>query len=244
MYPILLSVGRINIYSHGLLIAIGAAIGGYFVYLMAKRRGLNTSILFDVIVYSLLGGLVGARLLYLILYPSQFSGFIAMISIWYGGLVSFGGIVVGLFIAWAILKAKKEPVAKWLDIGIIGLFIGWAFGRIGCFLNGDGLGIISQSKIAILGRIPTQIFESIWALLTALMCFYLLRKKSDFKLSDGAIFWIGIGSYGLGRFIVDFFLDENKFFLFFKPGQIGSLVFFLIALIISFYILRSERKKV
>lgn len=243
MYPILLSVGRINVYSHGLMIAIGAAIGGYLVYVLAKRRGLNTSILFDVIVYSLLGGLVGARLLYLILYPNQFSGFIAMISIWYGGLVSFGGIVAGLFIAWAILKAKKEPVSQWFDIGIIGLFVGWIFGRIGCLLNGDSLGIMSASKIAIWGRIPTQIFESILAMLITILCLWLLRKKADLKLPDGLIFLIGIGTYGLGRFIIDFYLDENNFFLFLNTSQIGSIILFLIALIITFYILKSKRKE-
>ena len=133
---------------------------------------------------------------------------------------------------------------KWFDIGIIGLFVGWAFGRIGCLLNGDSLGILSKSKIAIWGHLPTQIFESLWSVMIAILCFWLLRKKADLKLPDGIIFWIGMGSYGLGRFIIDFFIDENKIFFFLKPGQIGSLVILIIAIIVIYFTMKAERKEV
>jgi len=237
MYPILLSIGRVNVYTHGFMIALGAVLGGLVIYFLAKKDNLNIAILFDLIAYSLLGGLVGARLLYIVLYPSQFNGFWDMLAIWYGGLVSFGGLAVGLFIAWLFLKAKREPVYKWFDIGIIGLLGGWAIGRIGCLLNGDSLGIISASKIAIWGRLPTQLFESIWSLVVAGICFWLLAKKKAL-LPDGVIFWFGLGSYALGRFVIDFFLDENKIFLSLRPGQIGSLALFLLAFIIVFFMMR------
>jgi len=239
MYPVLLSIGRVNIYTHGLMIALGAAIGGAVVYYLAKRRNLNTSTLFDTIVYSLLGGLVGARILYIILYPHQFNGILDMLAIWYGGLVSFGGIAIGLFIAWLILKSKNEPVYKWFDIGIIGLLAGWAVGRIGCLLNGDSVGIVSLSKIAVWGRIPTQIFESIWSLAVAGICFWLLMKKKT--LPSGLIFWLGLGGYAFGRFIIDFFRDENKIFLSLRLGQIGSLSLFILAFIVIFFMMRTEK---
>jgi phosphatidylglycerol:prolipoprotein diacylglycerol transferase len=242
MYPILLSIGRVNIYTHGFMIALGAIVGGLVIYFLAKKDNLNIAILFDLIIYSLLGGFVGARLLYIVLYPHQFNGILDMLAIWYGGLVSFGGLAVGLFVAWLVLKAKKEPIYKWFDIGIIGLLVGWAIGRIGCLLNGDSLGILSVSKIAIWGRIPTQLFESFWSLVVAGICFWLLAKKKAI-LPDGMIFWFGLGSYALGRFVIDFFLDENKIFLSLKPGQIGSIILFLLAFIIVLAMMRMRKEE-
>ncbi len=242
MYPIILSFGRFNIYTHGLMIAIGAVCGGMIIYWLAKRKGEDTSFLFDVLIYSLLAGLIGARILYVIIYYNQFANWKEIFQIWYGGLVSYGGIAAGLITAWIFLKLKKKSVARWFDLGIIGLMIGWAVGRVGCFLNGDCLGIVSSSKIAIWGRIPTQLFESIWALIIALGCFLLLGRKAKLNLSDGTIFWIGLGGYALGRFVIDFFRDEVALLWVFKAGQIASLIVLFTTLVILWFNLRRRNR--
>lgn len=232
MYPILFSIGRVNIYTHGLLIVIGALLGGLIIYFLAKKQEIRATLTFDLIIFSLIGGLIGARILFVILYYDQFSNFKEIFYIWYGGLVSYGGIAGGLLVAWWFLLIKKEKVLKWFDIGIIGLMTGWAFGRIGCLLAGDSLGILSNLKLAIWGRIPTQLFESIWAIFVAVICWLILKLKIRWQLKDGLIFVTGIGLYALGRLIIDFWRDETIFFWFLKTGQFGSIIIFLIALII------------
>lgn len=230
MYPILFTVGKVNVYTHGLMIVLGALIGGYLLYYLAKIRQLDTQFLFDLIIYSMLGGIIGARLLYVIIYYYQFASPLEMLYIWYGGLISYGGIAGGLLVAWLILKRKNQNIWQWFDIGIIGLLVGWAVGRIGCLLNGDSVGMIINSKIAIWGHLPTPIFESIWCLIVAGISYYLLKNKDKYVLPNGFIFWTSVGLYGLGRAVIDYFRDENSLLWILKSGQIGGLAILFIAI--------------
>lgn len=108
MYPILFSIGKVHIYNHGLFMVIGATLGGLLVWRMAKIKAYNTSFLFDILVYGFIGGLIGARVLYVILYFNQFASTKEMFFVWYGGLVSYGGMLGGLLIAYLILKKKQR----------------------------------------------------------------------------------------------------------------------------------------
>jgi len=229
MYPILFSIGRVHIYTHGVMIVLGIILGSVLLYLMAQKKGFETDFLFDTIVYSIFAGLIGARLAYIILYHNQFANFKEMLFIWYGGLTSFGGIICGFLVSWAILHYKKKPVGEWFDIGIIGFLVGWAVGRVGCLLAGDSLGIVSASKIAIWGRLPSQLFESIWAIILAAVCYFIYLKKSKWNLPDGFIFLAGVSGYAIGRFAIDFFRDEPLILNFLKASQIFSLLIFIIA---------------
>lgn len=234
MYPILFSIGRVHIYSHGLLMVIGALVGGILIFYLARQENLRRDFLFDLLVYGLLAGLLGARIAYVIVYFHQFTSFQDMFFIWDGGLISYGGMLGGLLLAYWFLKTKKENIWRWFDLGVIGLLAGWAFGRIGCLLNGDSYGIISSSHLAIWGRIPTQLFESIYCIILAATLYLIYRKKDELNLPDGFIFLKGIGAYALGRFIIDFWRDEEIFAFHLKAGQLSSLVIFILVMIIVY----------
>lgn len=242
MYPIIWHFGRLSIYTHGVMIALGAIAGGVILYLIARKQNYRTDFLFDIIVYSLFGGIIGAHILYVILYHNQFESFKEILFIWNGGLVSYGGIIGGFLVAWLFLYLKKENVLRWFDLGIIGLMIGWAFGRIGCLLNGDCVGIISAAKIAIWGRIPTQLFESIWVAVVALICYLGLKIKNERQLPDGIIFLAGIGLYALGRFVIDFWREETLFIWFMKASQFGSLVLLILTIIAIIILIKKEKR--
>lgn len=122
------------------------------------------------------------------------------------------------------------------------MLLGWAIGRIGCLLNGDSYGIISSSKIAIWGRIPTQLFESIGSLLVAIALYYIYQNKERLKLKDGVIFYLGVGGYALVRFLVDFTRDENIVFLHLKLGQLGSLLIFIIVSFIIYRLVKNRKE--
>lgn len=239
MYPILFSIGSVNFYTHGVAIALGAFLGGLVIFYLAKKFGLLRKNLFDLLVYSLFLGIIGARLAYLIFYYYQFPNWKEMLLIWYGGLVSFGGIIGGFLAAGLILKKRQENILKWFDIGIIGFFVGWIFGKIGCLLSGDTPGIMSQSKIAIWGQVPVALFESIWAGLLVIGLYLLLTQKK-WQLKDGFIFLVGLVGYALGRFVIDFGRAGSIIFLHLKYSQIASLAIMLICLIVIYiYYLRS-----
>lgn len=233
MYPILFSFWKISIYTHGVMIAVGAILGGLLINHLAKKSDLSTKIIFDLIVYSLFAGIIGARIAYVIFYYYQFSTWYEMFYIWYGGLISFGGIIFGFLTAAYFLKKHHQNIFRWFDIGIIGLLFGWSVGRIGCLLSGDIVGLNSNAKIAIWGQVPVALFESIWCLSLAVILIVIFSKKLFGRYGNGFIFYIGIAGYMLGRFLIDFWRDENVVYLL-KGGQIASLLMFMTLMVIIY----------
>jgi len=231
MYPILFSFGQINIYNHGLMMVLGSIAGGFFLYHLATREKLKTNFILDLVVYSVFGGIIGARLAYFIVYFNQFNSWQEIFYLWNGGMISFGGMIGGLLFAWLILSLRKEKVLPWMDIGFIGLMLGWAIGRVGCFLNGDSVGLATNSFLGFYGRWPTQLYESSWSLIVVAFGYYLIGKRKAWKLPEGSVFLIAAASYALGRFLIDNLREEEFVLGLIKPGQLASLIIFIIALI-------------
>jgi len=244
MYPILFHLGRLNFYTHGLTIALGALLAGGTIFYLAGKKKLPRKFLFDLLVYSLFGGIVGARLVYVLIYYYQFPNWYEMFYIWYGGLVSFGGIFFGFLTAYFILKRYRQNVFQWFDLGIIGLFLGWAVGRVGCFLTGDIPGVSSSSWLAIWGQIPVSLLESFWSLILAAILLYLTlwRKELLDKWQPGVLFFGGLAGYSLGRLVIDFWRDERVFY-FLRGGQIASLIILIVSVAIIIYFFRKIKKE-
>lgn len=242
MYPIVWSLGKINIYSHGLMVAAGAVVGGFLLYVLARRKNLPIYFILDLCLLSMLGGLVGARLLYFFLYLDQFTYWYEVFFIWQGGLVSFGGFLGALLVAAFYLKNKNQAVWQWFDLGIGPLLVGWAIGRIGCFLTGDVIGTFSSSRWAINGQWPVALFEAIWLLIVAGICLMLaIQKKFSFK--KGLIFNLGLGLYGVGRLMIDF-LRVDSVLGSIKWSQIGDLLVITLAIIFILVVnVRVERSQ-
>ena len=88
-------------------------------------------------LYSLIGGVVGARLFFVIHYFDSFrSNPVEVIAIWRGGLELAGGVVVAIIVILFYMWYHKLPIRRYLDVLAIGLMLVLVFGRIGCFLNG------------------------------------------------------------------------------------------------------------
>ena len=84
-----------------------------------------------------MGGVVGARLFYVLHYPDKFrSNLLEIFAIWQGGLELAGGVVAAIIVILFYLRYHKLPIRRYLDVLAIGLMLILVFGRIGCFLNG------------------------------------------------------------------------------------------------------------
>jgi len=241
MYPILGSFGVVNIYSHGLMMALGVIVGGSIVYFLARKQKLAQKIVFDLVIFSVVGGLVGARLAYFWLYYNQFNVWYEVFFVWQGGLVSFGGLIGGIVLAFLYLKQKRQNIWAWLDIGVIGLLIGWAIGRVGCFLSGDILGLIASNWLSVWGRWPIALLEGVWCLVAAGICWFAFARLRGWR--PGMVFWSGLGLYGLGRLAVDFLKDEPVLLWQLKPGQIGAILTIIFALVMVFVLIKKGRKE-
>lgn len=210
---------------------VGIVCTSAITYLLAHRR-LNCTYLFDNIVYAVLAGIIGARLTYILLYPEQFSSLNDMLFIWEGGLVSYGGFILGGLALAVILKYQREPVLEWLDILAISFPVGIMFGRIGDIFAGEYFGVATQSKLSLGGVVPVTLYEAIWDLMIFCVLFFCFRFSTK-NYPRGTMLALTCGLYGGGRFVIDFWRDESDFFLRLSPGQVTSL---MIAVISTVYL--------
>ena len=130
MYPILIKTNSITIYSFGLLVILGIIFGVFILWLLSKKLDLKLpkGKLFDYIIYTLLAGMIGARLVYVIFHWNVFKGnYWSIIISWSGGLSFYGGLIFGILMALIILR-KNQDKLRWLDIGFISTMFGLVFG--------------------------------------------------------------------------------------------------------------------
>ena len=137
MYPVLFRIGSFEITSFGVLVAIGALAGIGVFQRELKRVGLPESGV-DAAIAGVLGGLVGAKLLWTIEHAGQEPLMGLLFS--RGGMSWFGGLLGGVGAGVLMLRRRGVPVIAGLAAASPGLAIGHAIGRIGCFLVGDDYG--------------------------------------------------------------------------------------------------------
>jgi phosphatidylglycerol:prolipoprotein diacylglycerol transferase len=222
MYPILFQLGSITVYSFGAFMALAALSAAWVVHSELKRRGYDPELASSMVFAAAIGGLIGARLLFIV---GDWSHFLASPSsyiftgagfTWYGGLL--GGAVA---VSW-IAKKNQIPWLVAADIAAPALAIAYGVGRLGCHVAGDGdWGSITDVPWgvaytnAIIGWVdpttgmpyppgvrvhPTPIYE----FLQSVVIFAILWRIRTIGLAPGAIAWLYLILAGLARFIVEF----------------------------------------
>lgn len=248
MYPILFQLGPITIYSFGALMALAALTAAWVVHAELKRRGYNPELASSFVFAAALGGLLGARLLFIV---EEWSNFLAAPMnyiltgagfTWYGGLL--GGTVA---VSW-VAKKNKIPWLVGADIAAPALAIGYGIGRIGCHVAGDGdWGSITDVPWgvaytnAIIGWVdpstgipyppgvrvhPTPIYEFLQSLII-FGIFWSLRGKN---YAPGTIAWLYMILAGLARFTVEFWRINPSLGLGLSEAQWFSLALMVLGL--------------
>jgi len=137
MYPVLFRFGSFEITSFGVLVAVGALVGIGVFQRELRRAGLPESGV-DAAIAGVLGGLLGAKLLWTAEHTGQEP--LANLLFSRGGMSWFGGLLGGVGAGVLMLRRRGVPVMAGLAAASPGLAIGHAIGRIGCFLVGDDYG--------------------------------------------------------------------------------------------------------
>lgn len=139
MHPELFEVPflHVTVKSWGLMIVIGFMAAMFLMQRLMKRIGQPSEHIGNVALYSLITGVIGARLFYVIHHFSLFrDNPLRIFAIWEGAGEFLGGVIAALAVIGLYLYFKKLPARTYLDILAIGLMIGVGFGRIGCFFSG------------------------------------------------------------------------------------------------------------
>lgn len=138
MYPTILELGPITLYSYGLMIAIGFLTVLFFIQRDARRTGIDPNALSDTAFWVLILGVAATRVTHIILYPQHYSWTdpIGWINVTNGGLVFQGAIPVAIIFCYWNLKRRGVPFLKAADVVMPYVPVGQAFGRMGCLLKG------------------------------------------------------------------------------------------------------------
>ena len=249
MDRVAVDLGPIQIYWYSIFIFIGLLVASILIFKEARRRNIDEDFLVNLIFNTIIIGLIGARLYYVIFnLPYYIANPIEIFAIWNGGLAIHGGIFAALI--FIIIYCKKHEVncLQILDIMVLGLIIGQAIGRWGNFFNGEAYGQITSLEelkeqqipmfiingMYILGeyRQPTFFYESTWCL-SGFLAMLIIRKYKYLKrgqLTGFYLFW-----YGFGRFLIESMRTDALMLGSLKMAQIVSIVFVIVGIILFFY---------
>ena len=145
--PILSHLGPLAISWYGLAVAAGLLVGIWLITREAARKGLPVEPVFDLMLWTALGGLVGARLLYVLdRWPFYAANPLQIVAIHTGGLSIMGAILGGGLAAAVLARWKGVPVRRFFDAAAPGLVLGQAIGRFGCLVTGDTVGRPTDSS--------------------------------------------------------------------------------------------------
>ena len=222
-------IGSFFIAFYGVIIAIGMLIGVSFILKEAKRVGFNEDEFLDICIITIIVGVIGARVYYVIFAWDYYKDNpLAALNIRQGGLAIYGGVLAGIACVYTLCKVKKLEFLKVVDVAIFGVIIGQICGRWGNFFNREVFGQYTDGLFAMLLPIdairsssdvtaemlenlvqingvsyisvhPTFLYESLWNL--GLLIFLLLTRKK--KKFDGYVFFTYLIVYGAGRFWIE-----------------------------------------
>lgn len=202
------------IYWYGIIIACGFLLAVVYCYYNAKRFGIVKDRVIDFILFAAPGGIIGARIYYVIFYPSLYKNpdgsfnWLRAISIWDGGLAIYGGVIAAIIILLIFCRVNKIKFLAFADLGSYGLFIGQAIGRWGNFCNQEAYGgpttLPWRMGLTVAGEYievhPTFLYESLWNVIGLAFAHFVLRKHRKF---DGQVFLFYLSWYGLGRMWIE-----------------------------------------
>jgi phosphatidylglycerol---prolipoprotein diacylglyceryl transferase len=240
MYPVLFRIGEFPITSFGLMMLLSFIGGAWITSRMLRRYRTDPDLIWDMLPWIAIAGIVGAKLYFLALYSEAVVADPRRMILSREGLVWYGGLIGGVLAYYIQVKSRSLPVAVMFDATAPGLMLAIALGRVGCFLVGDDYGMYTSSKIgvefpegtppstagylrslgdsiprivpdsAVVAVHPTQLYEVV----VALFLFAWLWRIADRRLRPGQLFAVFMFTYGIERFLLEFVRAKADRFVF------------------------------
>lgn len=214
MYPVIWRVtDTIAIKSYGITLAVAFILGILITARNARKAGLNFNDFIDMGFLVVIAAIVGARVFYILFnLPSYIQSPIAVLKIWRGGLVFYGGLFAAVVAAVVFMKRRGIPVWLGGDLVAPQVALGYAITRVGCFLNGCCYGKFTSLPWGVgppgvgIRLHPVQLY----AAAANLGIFAILLVAWRRRRFDGQIFWGYLILYSIYRFAIEFLRGDHE----------------------------------
>jgi phosphatidylglycerol---prolipoprotein diacylglyceryl transferase len=208
MYPVLFRIGDFPISTFGLMMATAFLVGSWITARRMKEVGLDPDLATTLLVYVMLGGILGSKLYFAIDVSIREDRSFTELLFARDGITWYGGLILGTVIGSIGTRIHGVSVVQMMNCVAPAVAVGQAIGRVGCFLVGDDYGKPSDLPWAVafpLGapptdpgvRVhPTQIYEILW-LLPVAFALWKRRDRSPFLFGEYLV------ANGLGRLVIE-----------------------------------------
>jgi len=215
MNPVALHIGPLAIRWYGIFVALGFLSAFIFAGHRARKRGIPTDVVSDLLFWTMVAAILGARALFVIQNWADFSGNLAeIVRIDHGGLVFYGGFFGAILAVILLCRIRKLKLYEIADLLAPVVPLGQVFGRVGCFLNGCCYGHDYEGPLAahyslpsppyapgsVFSVFPIQLAYSLTNILTVITL-VVLEKRFNLK---GRLFGLFMIIYGTVRFGLEF----------------------------------------
>ncbi len=247
--------GTIEVRWYGIIMVTGIILAFLYAYYRSKHEGVSFDDLLDYAIFTVLSGIVGARLYYVITSDQKYT-FGEIFAIWNGGIAIYGAIIGGATALLCVSLYKKIKWQKVFDMVCPGVMIGQIVGRWGNFFNGEAYGEAPvEDSLLYFMRMelrhegwansylcqPTFLYESLWNLVGFLIINALYNKKKY----DGQVFLMYITWYGFGRMFIEGLRTDSLMVGTFRISQVVAFLCFVVgfALLVYLGVRASNRAK-
>ncbi|MFA6598771.1 MAG: prolipoprotein diacylglyceryl transferase [Ignavibacteriaceae bacterium] len=270
MYPELLKLGPLTVYSYGFMLAVSFIVSSYILTKEVERKGLDANIASQVTLLAIIFGIAGSKLFSLL---ENWNDFLAdpfgqIFSA--GGLTFYGGLILAIIAIAIYLRRHKTPFLYIADAAAPSLALAYGIGRIGCHLAGDGdygiptslpwgvnyeNGIVKPSLMfqgsEIAKSFPNGIVPNntplhptpIYEFIVGVIIFYILWRLRKKEYPTGILFMIYLIFSGIARFFVEF-IRLNPLILFgLSEAQVISIALIIVG-IVGIYLINKFPDKV
>src|SRR5437588_6088047 len=253
MYPRLLELGPITVYTYGVLLAAAYLFGLQLARARAKARGLDANRVLDLGIYIIISALIGAKLLLLV---TDFDAFRSnpreLLTLARSGGVFYGGLILAVVVALFYIRKIGLPLWTTCDVFAPGIAVGHVVGRFGCLFAGCcygkpttlpwGITFTDPFAAANVGTPlnqplhPTQLYEAGAEFIILIVLLASERKGRPFA---GRTFWLYMLLYAISRFIIEFYRgDERGSVGIFSTSQFISIIVAPLAVVMLVYLAR------
>jgi phosphatidylglycerol:prolipoprotein diacylglycerol transferase len=261
MHPILFRIGSFTVTSFGVMMALSFLTAGFVLSRELRRKGEDPDLAWDLVMYAAVGGVLGAKIYYMILFWQHTVADPVGAILSRSGLVWYGGFLGAAALIYWRLRRGKISVPRVADAIAPALALAYGVGRIGCFLVGDDYGRPTDLPwaVAFPNGAPPSTAENLrslfgvpvpdsipgWTVLSvhptqlyevgmAIIMFAILWSLRKRITAPGALFAVYLALAGAERFIVEIFrAKDDRFFGPLTMAQVLSLCLIVVGAVLA-----------